>query len=413
MPNLITTFVARYARGRRGFTRVVTACSVAGILLGVAALIIVMAVMSGFRDELIGRILGIAGHATVEVAGLTTPEATLMAADIKNLKGVTSAVPYISGQVMISANGQAGGAIIRGLNVADIPQSVRSHLLQGTADLQPGDILIGERLAATLRVGVGSGVTLISPQGLRTLMGFVPRIETFRVGGIFKIGMVQFDSGMVLGNMADFQKFLQLDNRVSALEVRVADPEKIEPLGWKIGEVASYRAGSNMAVSVNTWQQQNVDFFRALQVERVTMFIILSLIVIVAAFTIITGQMMLVNDKLADIAILRTMGATRSHIRRIFLMNGLLLGGMGIAGGVLLGVIVVFNMTAVVGGIKAVTGIELFPADVYFLSQLPSRLDGTDMFGIVGMALFLTLLASWYPAWRAAQLDPVELLRRG
>jgi lipoprotein-releasing system permease protein len=413
MPNLTTTFVARYARGRRGFTRVVTICSVTGILLGVAALIIVMAVMSGFRDELIGRILGMAGHANVEVAGLTTPEATLMAADMKSITGVTSAVPYITGQVMVSANGQAGGAIMRGLANTDVPAAIKSHMVEGTADLAPNTILIGDRLAANLRLHVGQGVTLISPQGLHTLMGFVPRIQNFTVGGIFKIGMVQFDSGLLIAPIADLQKFLQIDDRVSALEVRVQKPDRVNAVADQLLDVATHRAGSNMSVTVTTWQQQNADFFRALEVERVTMFIILSLIILVAAFTIITGQMMLVNDKLADIAILRTMGATQSNIRRIFLMNGLLLGGMGIAGGVGLGLLVVFNMTTIFNFIKTVTGIELFPADVYFLTQLPSRLDPLDMLSIVGMALFLTLLASFYPAWRAAKLDPVELLRRG
>jgi lipoprotein-releasing system permease protein len=413
MPNLTTTFVGRYARGRRGFTRVVTICSVTGILLGVAALIIVMAVMSGFRDELIGRILGLAGHANVEVAGLTTTEATLLAQDIRAIPGVVSAVPYITGQVMIASGGQAGGAVMRGLNPADVPATIKSHMVEGTPSLASNTILIGDRLAANLHVGVGQGVTVISPQGLHSLMGFIPRIQTFTVGGVFKIGMVQFDSGLVLANLADQQKFLQAGNTVSAIEVRVQHPDKIQPIAWQIADAASRRAGSTMGIGVTTWQQQNADFFRALQIERVTMFIILSLIVVVAAFTIITGQMMLVNDKLADIAILRTMGATQTDIRRIFLANGLLLGGMGIAGGTLLGLLVVFNMTAVVNGIKALTGIELFPADVYFLSQLPSRIEPLDFCGIVGMALVLTLLASWYPAWRAAKLDPVELLRRG
>jgi lipoprotein-releasing system permease protein len=413
MNRAVRLIVARYLRSRRGFTRVVTWCSVSGILLGVAALIIVMAVMSGFRDELIGRILGLTGHLNVEVAGLTTPEAALMSGDIAGVRGVVSAVPYVTGQAMASGSGGATGALVRGIRPADVPAEIRSKITSGQATLAEGEVLIGEGLAAALRVPVGGSVTLISPQGLRTLVGFVPRIASFRVGGIFKVGLVQFDRGLVIGRLSDMQSFLQFNNAVSGIEVRVARPDALGTIPRQVYSIASNRAVSDMAVTVTTWEQENVDFFRALQVERVTMFIILSLIIIVAAFTIVTGQMMLVNDKLADIAILRTMGATRADVRRIFLINGLLLGGLGIAAGAALGLLVVWQMTPIVGFIEAVTGVKLFPADVYFLSALPSRLDPGDLAGIVGMALALTLLASWYPAWRAAKLDPVELLRRG
>jgi lipoprotein-releasing system permease protein len=255
-------------------------------------------------------------------------------------------------------------------------------------------------------------VTLLAPQGARTPFGFVPRAMGYPVGGTFSVGMVQFDNALALLPLPAAQEFLRKGQAVDALELRVANPEQIEALSPAIFAAAQHYAEAP-DINLTPWTVTNGEFFRALQVERVTMFIILSLIVVVAAFNIITGQMMLVNDKLADIAILRTMGATQGQIRRIFLYNGLLLGGLGTAAGTALGLLIIFNMTAVVNSIRTLFGIDLFPRDVYFLSELPGRLAPLDLAAVLGMALGLTLLASLYPAWRASRFHPVELLRRG
>jgi len=412
--NFVPAVVRRYLGSRRGFTRVVTIFSVLGILLGVAALIIVLAVMSGFRQELTSRILGVMGHATLQIDGLETPVAEVLSKELVKIPGVVSATPYVSGQVMATANGHAMGAYVRGIEAGDLETGLGQKAdVVGSLKPKENEVVVGAGLAAQLGLLPGGGVTLLSPEGARTVMGFIPRTGQFGIAGTFKLGMLQFDNAMVLGRLEDVQAFLGRGDAVDAVEIRVQDPEHIEKMMPEIMRVADRFAASPVDVSVIPWTEQNADFFRALQVEQVTMFIILSLIVLVAAFNIITGQMMLVNDKMSDIAILRTMGATQRQIRRIFLYNGLLLGGIGTAGGVGLGMLVVWRMTALVMLIKQVTGVDLFPSDVYFLSALPSKLSVMDMVNIVALAVVLTVLASLYPAWRASRFDPVELLRRG
>lgn len=419
MNSLILRMVRRYGRSRRGFTRVVTTFSVLGILLGVAALILVLAVMSGFRQELMNRILGVNGHVTLEVAGLTLPAAETLAANVLKLPGVQSVTPYASGQVMLSANGQASGAVVRGLVPGQLPPMVQSNVIASNDEAlstQPavGTVLVGQGLAQQLGLLPGSPVQLIAPTGARTPMGFIPRMAQLRVAGVFKVGMAQIDNGLVLANVADVQHLNRQGDLVNALELRLKEPMLAETLVPMLTQTALPFAGDDpVNVAVSTWQTTNGEFFRALQVERLTMFIILSLIILVAGFNIITGQMMLVNDKLADIAILRTMGATQGQIRTIFLLNGLWLGGLGTLGGVAVGLLGVWQMPALVEGIRALFGINLFPQDVYFLSELPSRLSWLDLGSVVGLALALTLLASLWPAIRAARLNPVELLRRG
>lgn len=417
MNGFVATMVRRYLGSRRGFTRVVTAFSVLGIMLGVAALLIVLAVMSGFRAELMSRILGVSGHATLEIAGLELPAARALAVELEKIEGVVSAVPYVSGQVMVSAGGRATGAYVRGVEgnfVADVQAHTGLKMEILGEDLgAPQQVLLGQGLAANLGVLPGGGVTMLSPEGARTVAGFIPRTAQVGVAGIFGVGMVQFDNGLIVGRLEDIQMFLRRGERVDAVEIRVKNPQKMNDVNETIVTVASEFAEHKSDVILTTWQATNGEFFRALQVERITMFIILSLIVLVAAFNIITGQMMLVNDKLQDIAILRTMGATRRQIRRIFLFNGLMLGGMGTLGGIVLGLLVIFNMTEVVRGIRVMTGVDLFPRDVYFLSDLPSKVSMLDMGLVVAMAMVLTVLASLYPAWRASQFEPVELLKRG
>ena len=404
--------VRRYLGSRRGFTRVVTIFSVLGILLGVAALIIVLAVMSGFRQELMGRILGVSGHGTLTIAELQTPAARVLAGELEKIPGVAHATPYVSGQVMVTAQGRATGAYIRGIEGDPLENLGKTAQVVGKRLGAPDQVMVGSGLAAQLGLLPGSGFTVLSPEGARTVVGFIPRTGQFGVAGTFNIGMVQFDNSLVLGQLEDVQRFLGKHDRIDALEIRLKDPQDVEKLAPEILKVADRFAESPVDVDFVPWTVTNAEFFRALQVERVTMFIILSLIVLVAAFNIITGQMMLVNDKMNDIAILRTMGATQRQIRRIFLFNGLLLGGMGTAGGILLGMLVVWRMAELVDFIKAVTGVNLFPSDIYFLNELPGRLNASDMLNVIGMAVGLTILASLYPAWRASRFNPVELLRR-
>jgi lipoprotein-releasing system permease protein len=420
MSKFVPLVVRRYLGSRRGFTRVVTVCSVLGILLGVAALIMVLAVMGGFRQELVSRILNVTGHMTLEVADLSLDAATTLSSELpKQVPGVVSATPYVTGQGLISFQGRATGAVIRGIVPDQIPDMVRKNLIaeNGQRDvahfkLQPGEILIGDVLQRQLGVLPGQGLLILSPNGARTIAGFIPKTQVFKVAGIFSVGMVQFDAGLLFAPIGDVQKFAGTGNRVSAVEVKVADPTRVAALKVPVYNLAAKFAPSPLDVNLTTWEDGNKDFFQALQVERVTMFIILSLIVLVAAFNIISGQMMLVGDKLSDIAILRTMGATQRQIRNIFFYNGLLLGALGTFGGTLVGMVGVWNMGHIVDGVKALFGIDLFPGDVYFLSELPSRLDWGDVASVVTMAMILTILASLYPAWRAAKFDPVELLRR-
>ncbi|MFZ2586850.1 MAG: lipoprotein-releasing ABC transporter permease subunit [Alphaproteobacteria bacterium] len=411
--------IHRYLGSRRGFTRVVTAFSVLGIVLGVAALVMVLAVMGGFRQELMSRILGVTGHMTVEMPDMMQDTAEMAAARLRALPGVASAEPYVNGQGMVTFGGRSGGALLRGVVAERVPEMLTRKLItmdKRTADasfvLQPGEALIGTVMARNLGIMTGQKIRVLSPDGARTIAGFIPRTQVFTVAGIFDIGMVQFDSGLVIASIPDVMAFAGTRGRVTALELKLDDPTQVEAMKPAVFNTLGRMVANPLDVRITTWHDTNRDFFNALQVERVTMFIILSLIVVVAAFNIISGQMMLVNDKLADIAILRTMGATQGDIRTIFFFNGLLLGLMGTVGGLVVGALGVWNMDRLVDGIQYLTGVKLFPGDVYFLTELPSRLNVWDMGAVMGMALVLTVLASLWPALKAARFDPVELLRR-
>ena len=419
MTGFIWKIVGRYVRSRRGFTRVVTAFSVLGIAIGVAALIAVLAVMSGFRDELMGRILGVTGHATLTVQEMTRDDAVGAVERLRSLEGVAHAEALVQGQGMASSGGRSVGVMVRGVTGA-LPTFIADKVLgepMGEDGLARGEVLVGQGIVRQLGVLPGGGINILSASGQRTIAGFIPSSLPAEVVGMFKFGMVQFDNGLILTSLEDAQRLFRTGDFVQGIEVRVTHPETIETLvpAFKNAIVdAMALQGHVLApfdVRVETWKETNADFFQALQVERVTMFIILSLIVLVAAFNIITGQMMLVNDKLHDIAILRTMGATRGQILRIFFFNGILLGLLGVMGGVGLGMLIVFNMTGIVGAVQRLFGVNLFPGDVYFLTDLPARVNWSDMSFIVGMAMLLTILASFYPAWRAGRMTPVQLLR--
>jgi lipoprotein-releasing system permease protein len=402
----------RYLRARRqeGFISVIAWFSLVGIALGVATLIIVMSVMNGFREELLNRILGINGHLSVygPVAGRMTDYQPLTD-ELKKLEGVVSVNPLIEGQVMASSKGVAKGAIVRGITQEDLAERkiVATNIKQGSVSAFEGEdvIIIGTRLAQSMGVGVGGKVTLISPQGNVTAFGSVPRLRSFTVVATFEIGMYEYDSGFVFMPLEASQIYFKLKDAISNLEVFVANPDDAPKVGIELQRALQGQA------SVHDWQRANSSFFNAIQVERNVMFLILTLIILVAAFNIISSLIMLVKDKGRDIAILRTMGATRGMIMRIFLIAGASVGVIGTMAGFGLGLAFASNIEGIRRFIERFTGTDLFAAEIYFLSQLPAVVDPTEVTAIVLMGLGLSFLATIYPSWRAAKIDPAEALR--
>jgi lipoprotein-releasing system permease protein len=402
-----TKTITRYVRARRGFARVVTGFSISGIILGVAALIVVMSVMNGFRTELLNRILGMTGHATISETGLSLQAAQEYQHALIKHPEITKAQPFILGQAMVISNRNSSGAMVRGTIIDNEENIVKSNIKDGNFNslLNKNTVAIGRGMAHNLGLGIGSRLTLLSPQGTRTVMGFIPRMVPMKVGAIFDIGMNQYDDGLVYMSVSNAQKFFKLKDGVTALDIHVKNPSDIENI------VSFMKESTRPYTTIRTWQQSNRQFFSALQVERVSMFIILSLIVVVAAFNIITGQMMLVNDKRGDIAIMRTMGAQRRQILNIFFFNGMLIGGFGTILGTGTGLLIVQYLESIVTFIEGLTGAAIFSGEGYFLDELPSQVIFSDIMMIIGISLVLTLLASLYPAWRACRMDPVEVLR--
>jgi lipoprotein-releasing system permease protein len=403
----------RYLRARRreGFISVIVGFSLAGIALGVATLIIVMAVMNGFRAELLGRILGLNGHLGVyALPGSSLTGFDALATTIRGIDGVVRVTPVVEGQVMATARGAANGALVRGMRAADLRahpllgKSVKAGTLDGFGD--GADVLIGTRFANRLGVRQGDALTLISPTSRATAFGSVPRMKTFRVKALFEVGMYEYDNGFIFLPLRDAQTFFRTGTAaVTNLEVTLADPDRLTAARRAIG------AASKAPVRLVDWQQSNASFFNAIKVERNVMFLILTLIILVAAFNIISGMIMMVKDKGRDIAILRTMGASRGAVLRIFLLTGASVGIVGTLAGFVLGLVFSLNIETIRGWLQTLTGTELFAAEIYFLSQLPAKVDPIEVAAVVLMALALSLLATLYPAWRAARLDPVEALR--
>ncbi len=410
MTNFTTKVAFRYLRSRRGFVSVVTGFSLAGITLGVAALIVVMAVMAGFRAELMDRILGTTGHANVNGPQMTLEKAQHTQAELLKVPFVTSATPYVVGQAMVVSQHKALGGIVRGYAPQDLRKTaiIADNIKQGSLDDFKGDraIAIGAEMAHQLGVGVGSRITLLSPEGNHTIAGFIPRMMRLSVVAVFEVGMYQYDSTLIYMPVEVAQKFFRTAPYVSSIEVMVKNPDDIDALKTPVKNILGDDG------IMQDWRQRNTQFFAALQLEKTTMFIILTLIVLVAAFNIITGQMMTVNEKARDIAILRTMGATRRDITQVFFLSGFSVGFVGTLIGVIVGLLVVKNITAIVSVVEALTGADVLSNQVYFLSNLPAKIELVDTLIIVGMSLGLSVLASFFPAWRAARLDPVEALRR-
>jgi lipoprotein-releasing system permease protein len=407
----------RYLRARRqeGFISVIAGFSLAGIGLGVATLIIVMAVMNGFRAELLNRILGLNGHLGVSSAtqrGLDDFDS--LAERLRGVEKVVRVTPIVEGQAMATVSGQAGGVLVRGIRNKDLqehPIIVKSLIEGDLTTFGKGadglkDVLVGSRFAQKFGARIGSRITLIAPQSRTTAFGSVPRIKSFRVRGIFEIGMFEYDSSFLFVPLKAAQTFFRVGKgQVTSLEVMLASPDDVGTVRPLVGKAAGD------PVRMVDWQRANASFFNAIQVERNVMFLILTLIIVVAAFNVISGLIMMVKDKGRDIAILRTMGATRGMIMRIFLLSGMAVGIIGTLAGFALGLSFSLNIDTVKGWLESLTGSELFAAEIYFLSTLPAKIDPMEVVTVVGMALALCFIATLYPAWRAARLDPVEALR--
>ena len=405
-------FIAfRYLGSKRkeGLISVIAWFSLVGIALGVATLIIVMSVMNGFRTELLTRILGLNGHITVYDRQAPIKDFSQLALRIGEIPSVLYVTPQIQGQAMIMIDGKATGVLIRGLDplIMQNKSLIKKNIVAGKLkEFGSGaDIVIGKRLADRIGVAPGDKVLLISPTSSTTAFGNMPRIKAFKVAAVFNVGMYEYDSTFAYMPLSQAQLFFKSGDAVNALEVEINNPAKVEKLREKLEKILS---GNRYALD---WKQRNSSFFNALKVERNVMFLILTLIILVAAFNIISSMIMLVYDKTSSIAILRTMGASRAAITRIFFLSGSIVGFVGTAAGLVLGVVFCLNIESIRGLMESFSGTELFSAEIYFLSKLPAEIAWIEVAYVVAMALFLTFIASIYPAWRASRTEPAEVLR--
>ena len=405
------TLAFRYLRARRaqGFISVIAGFSFLGIMLGVATLIVVMSVMNGFHKELLSKIVGINGHVFVQAADQPMTDWPDIVERLTKTPGVSLAIPMVEGAAGVSSPYGQSGALVRGIKQEDIVKlpGIAGNVKQGTLDDfdTTGGVAIGRRMADALSLRVGDTITILTAKGAQTPFGIAPRIKSYPVRAIFQIGMSEFDGVFVYLPLPEAQAFFNKDNEVSVVEVFLDNPDQIDAMRTKI------EAAMPRPVILTDWRQRNETFFNALKVERNVMFIILTLIVLVAALNIISGLTMLVKDKSRDIAILRTMGATRGAVMRVFLITGATIGIAGTIVGLILGLVLAMNLESLREILNHLLHANLFPAELYFLSRLPSEVDAREVILVVAMTLSLSLLASIYPAWRAARLDPVEALR--
>ena len=388
----------RYLRARRrdGFISVIAGFSFVGILLGVATLIVVMAVMNGFRQELMGKILGVNGHAFVQPYGDALTDYEGIAARVGQVKGVRAAVPIVEGQVLAASAVASSGALVRGVREADLKKfgPVATNIQMGAIDgMEAAEgIVIGRRLAGYLGASVGDTIRLLSPKGPSTPFGSAPRQKAYRIHGIFEIGMSEFDASFVFMPLKEAQLYFDTEGQAALIEIFVHDPDRIDAV------LPGIRAAVGKPHSLTDWRFRNRTFFGALEVERNVMFLILTLIVLVASLNIVSGMTMLVRDKARGIAILRTMGATRGSILRIFIVTGAAIGVAGTLTGLLLGLVLAWNIEPLRQLVSSLSGSPIFPPELYFLSRLPAEVRPKEVVAIVSMALTLSLLATLYPA---------------
>jgi lipoprotein-releasing system permease protein len=402
----------RYLRTRRreGFVSVIAGFSFLGIMLGVATLIIVLSVMNGFRKELLNKIVGINGHIFIAALDKPLTDYAEVAERVSKIIGVRRAVPLVEGQAFASSPYNGSGVLVRGVRSEDIRkiESISGNLRQGSLqDFGEGGVAIGKRLAEHLALQVGDTITLATPKGATTPFGTAPRIKGYPVGAIFELGMSEFDATFVFMPLTEAQAFFNREDDVTVIEVFLDNADRVDEARFAI-EMAAERP-----VILTDWRQRNRTFFAALEVERNVMFIILTLIVLVAALNIVSGLIMLVKDKSEDIAILRTMGATSGAIMRVFLITGASIGIVGTIAGFVLGLVFASNIQSIQEFVSWMLNRQLWDPTLRFLSQIPSEIDPGEVAAVTAMAIVLSLLATLYPSFRAARLDPVQALRYG
>jgi lipoprotein-releasing system permease protein len=401
----------RYLRARRkeGFISVIAGFSFLGIMLGVANLIVVMAVMNGFRTELLDKILGLNGHLLIQPLESPLTDWEVVTDRVAQIPEIRLAAPIVEGQALASSPFNSAGVLVRGMRARELVKlgSIDKNIKQGTLEgFDEGQgVAIGRRLADQLSLRAGDNLTLVAPRGAVTPMGTTPRIKAYKVAAVFEIGMSEYDASLVYMPLAESQAYFNRAGDVTAIEVYIDNPDRVDRVKERV------TAAAGRPIFMIDWRQRNATFFNALQVERNVMFIILSLIVLVAAFNIISGLTMLVKDKGSDIGILRTMGTTQGSIMRVFMITGASIGVSGTVIGFLLALAICLNIERLRQFASWLTNTDVFSPELYFLSRLPADLNWGETSAVVVMALTLSFLATLYPAWRAARLDPVEALR--
>lgn len=406
----------RYLRAKRTqhFISVITLLSMGGIALGVAALIVVLAVMTGFRETLQNQILGVTSHVTIRSYSGSISQFSTILEQVSKTPGVLGAAPFIAGQAMVQAKGRAIGVAMRGVDIQREKEvsDLEKNMVHGKLEQLEGfGMILGKNLATNLGVTVGDPVTLMVATANVTAMGSLPRMKRFTVVGLFNTGMYEYDNTLVYVHLPDAQTLLRMQQTVTGIEIKTPNPDSAPQVQKILEQQLSPLSYAEGGFWIQNWMEMNYNFFRALQMEKATMFVILFLVVVVAAFNIVSSLIMSVMEKGQEIAILKTMGATARGIMTIFIINGGIIGLTGTLAGLALGLSLAYNLEPVLGAIEQVFDIQILSGEVYYIDYLPSKVVLSDVIWITGVSLAISLCATLYPAWRAARVDPVEALR--